>query len=479
MPKTLSPRAARSGLVLALALALVGAVTPQADASSSRAYSAYVDLPIQMGDTGSEVSTVQAMLKSAGYDPGPIDGAFGPLTERAIVALQEDHDLPLTGKVDQAVWDILTGSFSIVRGARGNDVRSLQQRLADAGFNPGPIDGIFGSLTEQALRQFQSANGLSDSGSVDQATWDALESDPGVTAVTLRRGDRGGAVRNLQLLLASAGINPGPIDGIFGGLTESAVSSYQSANGFSATGTVTPDLLDHLDDNAPEQDALLQNGDRGDEVEAIQESLYLVGFNPGPIDGIFGSGTERAVRRFQGVFGLPGDGIVGQRTLDKINELEPLAQQAYDYGWNGGSGSEQWRSLVTEVFTTWGLHEEVCVGDTCIGPQIENALMIMTCESNGNATVVNWRSGTTGLFQHRPAFWDARTARVRDHFPDFRTNATPYNPEDNVMVAALLVWESREALLGNSSRSGPWDDGPEPWGHWDGSSRDCAGIVDP
>jgi peptidoglycan hydrolase-like protein with peptidoglycan-binding domain len=324
------------------------------------------------------------------------------------------------------------------------------------------------------LRQFQSSEGLTESGAVDQATWSALEDDPGVSSVILRRGDRGNDVRNLQLLLASNGLNPGPIDGIFGGKTETAVSSYQSSNGFSATGTVTQALIDNLSQNAPTQDALLQNGDRGDAVEAVQADLYLVGFNPGPIDGIFGSGTTRAVQRFQGVFGLPGDGIVGQRTLDKIAELKPEAQQAYDYGWNGGSGTEQWRSLITEVFTQWGLHEEVCNGDTCIGSQIENAITIMNCESSGNATIVNWRSGTTGLFQHRPAFWDARTARVRDIFPEFRTNATPYNPEDNVMVAALLVYESRDSLLGNSSRSGPWDDGPEPWGHWDGSSRTCA-----
>ncbi len=52
-----------------------------------------VDLPLQMGDTGSEVSTLQGMLKNAGFDPGPIDGAFGPLTEQAVVALQTANGL--------------------------------------------------------------------------------------------------------------------------------------------------------------------------------------------------------------------------------------------------------------------------------------------------------------------------------------------------------------------------------------------------
>lgn len=467
-------------LVVAIAMTLVGTSTAYASSSTTSLHAAasFIDLPLQMGDTGSDVATVQAMLKSAGYDPGPIDGAFGRLTERAVVALQTDNNLPKTGKVDQAEWDILTGVFSIVRGTRGNDVRNLQQRLADAGFNPGPIDGIFGGLTEQAVSQFQGAKGLSVTGAVDQATWDALEGDPGVVSVVLRRGDRGTPTRNLQLLLATHGFNPGPIDGIFGGKTESAVTAYQSANSLSATGTVTQALLDLLASEAPTQDTILANGARGQEVSDLQTLVALVGFSPGPIDGIFGSGTERAVRRFQGVFGLPGDGVVNQQTLDKMNALKPLALQANDYGWNGGTGVEQWRSLVTQIFTEWGLDQEVCGtganADKCVGPQIDNALIIMDCESRGAPNVVNWRSGTTGLFQHRPSFWDARTARVRDHFADFRVDATPYNPEDNITVAALLVWESREALIGNSSRSGPWDDGPEPWGHWDSSSRDCA-----
>lgn len=477
------PQVRRIGRLLIVIVAMMMLSTTAALASSNttslHAAATYrVDLPLEIGATGSDVSTLQSLLLASGHDPGPIDGVFGQLTERAVVAYQEANGLEQSGRVDQAVWDLLIGGLLIQRGQRGDNVRSLQQRLADAGFNPGPIDGIYGSLTHQAVSQFQSAEGLSVTGSVDQATWDALNGDPGVAAVLYRRGDRGSGVRGLQLLLATAGMNPGPIDGIFGGLTESAVSRYQSANSLAATGTVNQALLDLLADTTTPPDVILQTGDRGAEVQDLQELVGLVGFDPGPLDGIFGSLTARAVRRFQGVHGLPGDGAVNQVTLDKMNSIEPLARSAFEYGWNGSEGAEQWRSLVTETFTQWGLHEQACGtgpnADKCIGNQIENAMVILQCESRGRPNVVNYRSGTTGLFQHRPAFWDARTARVRDHFPDFAVSSTPYNPEHNVMVAALLVWESREALIGNSSRSGPWDDGPQPWGHWDSSARTCA-----
>ncbi len=466
--------------VIAVAILMLGTTAAVASSSaSSFASSSYmVGLPLQMGQSSSDVATLQQLLIGAGYDPGPVDGVFGNLTERAVVAFQDAHGLPLTGKVDQTEWDLLVGGLLIERGNRGDAVRSLQQLLAGSGFNPGPIDGIYGGLTEQAVSQFQSSKGLTVNGKVDQATWDALNNNPDAPSVLLRRGDRGETVRNLQLMLATSGTNPGPIDGIFGGLTESAVSQVQSANSLIVTGTVDQALWDLLAANPNTPEVLQRRGDRGAEVQALQELVKTVGFDPGPIDGIFGGLTERAIRRFQGVHGLPGDGTLNQQTLDKMNVIKPLALTAYDYGYNGSSGTEQWRGLVTEVFTQWGLHAEVCGtganADKCIGNQIDNALAIMHCESRGVPMVVNYLSGTTGLFQHRPSFWDARTARVRDHFADFDVNATPYNPKHNITVAALLVWESRETLIGNSSRSGPWDDGPQPWGHWDGSSRTCV-----
>ena len=469
-----------------VALAIVMLSTTAAFASSSTttfsSASYRVDLPFQVGDSSSEVATLQQLLLGAGHDPGPIDGVFGPMTEQAVVAFQEAHGLSLTGLIDQTEWDLLVGGLLIEPGNRGDAVRSLQQLLAGSGFNPGPIDGIFGGLTGQAVSGFQSARGLGVTGSVDQATWDALNANPDAPEVLLRRGDRGDTVRNLQLMLAGAGTHPGPIDGIYGGLTESAVSQYQTANSHTVTGTVTQALWDLLAVNPNAPDALLEIGSRGAEVQALQELVRNVGFSPGPIDGIFGGLTERAIRRFQGVHGLPGDGTLDQQTLDKMHQIEPLALVAYDYGYTGSEGTEQWRGLVTDVFTRWGLHQEVCGtganADNCVGAQIENALAIMQCESHGVPMVVNYRSGTTGLFQHRLAFWESRTARVRDHFADFDVNASPYNPEHNVMVAALLVSDTRLALINNNDHPESWNSGSAVWGgHWDGAVQaTCRGL---
>jgi peptidoglycan hydrolase-like protein with peptidoglycan-binding domain len=460
-----------------LAFVLLGAVV--ASGASAGALDTTPDLPVSRGDSGDAVRSTQLLLTTAGFDPGPIDGIFGPATEAAVENLQRDAGLPVTGVVDATTWAALeaaTPAILVQRGDRGDDVRTLQQLLTGAGFDAGVIDGVFGPLTENAVESFQSDAGLPITGLVDQVTWDALRSDP--PAILMERGDRGQDVRSLQLLLASAGNNPGPIDGIFGGLTESAVVAFQTSHGLPVTGQVDQATLDALTDVADEPATLYESGDTGPQVEAIQDQLATVGFDPGPIDAIFGSKTARAVTRFHSVFGLAGEGSVTQQTLDKLAELVPLAETAYDYGYDPDEGPEQWRALITGVFSQIGLDQEKCgTGDRsgdCLGSQIDNAIVIMTCESSGIPMAVNYSSGTTGLFQHRPVFWADRVARAQDLFPTLPADATPYNPEHNIMVAAMLVHESRDALLGYTTLAGPWDDGPEPWGHWDGSSRYCA-----
>lgn len=54
------------------------------------------------------------------------------------------------------------------------DVRQVQERLKDAGFNPGPVDGQFGPQTREALKEYQKAHGLPQTGQLDEPTRDLL-----------------------------------------------------------------------------------------------------------------------------------------------------------------------------------------------------------------------------------------------------------------------------------------------------------------
>ena len=68
----------------------------------------------------------------------------------------------------------------------------------------------------------------------------------------------------------------------------------------------------------PAADALSKVGSRGNEVKAIQQELKDRGLYNGNVDGIFGSATESAVKRFQQQQGLTADGIAGPQTLAKL-----------------------------------------------------------------------------------------------------------------------------------------------------------------
>jgi spore germination protein YaaH len=85
----------------------------------------------------------------------------------------------------------VTELATLRRGARGPVVRELQQLLVNWGYNPGPIDGIFGIKTEQAVFQFQWDRGLTADGIVGPITWQALRSQqqPGYQLYTIQAGD--------------------------------------------------------------------------------------------------------------------------------------------------------------------------------------------------------------------------------------------------------------------------------------------------
>lgn len=69
---------------------------------------------------------------------------------------------------------ILRNSDPGLLDPKGSIVSTVQRALRDAGHSPGVIDGDFGNGTEQAVRGFQSANGLPDTGAVDLTTWTRL-----------------------------------------------------------------------------------------------------------------------------------------------------------------------------------------------------------------------------------------------------------------------------------------------------------------
>ena len=127
-------------------------------------------------------------------------------------------------------------------GSTGADVRRLQRILVMAKLlDYTGIDGIFGAQTGLAVKSFQQGNGLTADGIVGPLTWQALPADPNTPE--LASGATGGVVSALQQGLLRYGgpgsaTDPGPIDGVFGPRTESAVRAYQSQRSVTVDGIV-------------------------------------------------------------------------------------------------------------------------------------------------------------------------------------------------------------------------------------------------
>ena len=129
--------------------------------------------PEQEGSTGEDVRTVQYLVTAQGHPTG-VDGDFGPLTKAAVEAFQSSRGLGIDGIVGPQTWPQLI--IEVQQGTTGDAVRAAQSQIHSRGdgANQITIDGIFGPVTDNAARAFQTLLGLSADGIVGPQTWNHL-----------------------------------------------------------------------------------------------------------------------------------------------------------------------------------------------------------------------------------------------------------------------------------------------------------------
>ena len=266
-----------------------------------------------------------------------------------------------------STWDGRTLGY----GSLGNSVQQIQIRLNRISKNyPAipkiyPVNGIFDTSTENAVRAFQKAFDLSEDGLIGKETWYAIqrtysavkrlndlaseglsrEEVSGIFETTPSEGDSGPEVFELQYLLALIAefnneIETPTIDGIFGSGTKNALESFERAYGLTVDGTVSQADWDSLyreyvgiltslpegyfnSVTVPYGGRVLRLGTSGDDVKLLQEYLNYIAETYTEIprleaDGVFGVGTQAAVVAYKNIFGLEPTPIVGSSTWDSI-----------------------------------------------------------------------------------------------------------------------------------------------------------------
>ena len=223
----------------------------------------------------------------------------------------------------------LSEKGSMIYGSSGEGVKEVQTLLKQYGYYSGAIDGKYGNSTVNAVRRFQSRNGLSADGKVGAKTLAKLKSGDVVTAGGETQGESaktgslgldssGGDVMQIQTWLKEYGYYNGAIDGFFGKSTESAVKSFQTKNGLRADGVVGALTWAALSGgNVVKANEVFDPYDNYD-VSEIQTLLKQYGYYSGEINGDYTSATATAVKKFQTRNGLKADGKVGPLTMEKL-----------------------------------------------------------------------------------------------------------------------------------------------------------------
>jgi peptidoglycan hydrolase-like protein with peptidoglycan-binding domain len=200
---------------------------------------------------GREVTLqAQRQLKALGFNPGVVDGNFGPQTTTALREYQRAYRLPPTGTLDEATLrSLLPERFQASTGTSLSNREiavQAQRQLKALGFDPGTTDGTMGPQSEAALREYQRAYRLPPTGVLDEATLRSLLPDQFQASPLPATLSNREVILHAQRQLKVLGFNPGSIDGNLGPQTVAALRQYQRAYRLPPTGVLDEATLRSL-----------------------------------------------------------------------------------------------------------------------------------------------------------------------------------------------------------------------------------------
>ena len=321
-------------------------VTKTASSSSSSSSATR----LEKGSTGSAVKDLQTKLKKLGYYDAYVDGDYGDTTVAAVKAFQKKYNLTADGIAGKETLKKLDSAYknadsdkdddSLRMGDSGSAVKDLQTKLKKLGYYSGTVDSTFGSGTYAAVRAFQKKYNLTADGVAGSETLKKLDSayknaNSDKDDDSLRMGDSGSAVKDLQTKLKKLGYYSGTVDSTFGSGTYAAVRAFQKKYNLTADGVAGSETLKKLDSayknaGSDKDDDSLRKGATGSAVKDLQTKLKKLGFYNAYVDGSYGDTTVAAVKAFQKKYNLTADGVAGSETLKKLDSAYKNADSDKD-----------------------------------------------------------------------------------------------------------------------------------------------------
>lgn len=339
--------------------------------------------------SNSTVKEIQTTLNSR-YGAGlTADGKYGSLTHAGLVkGLQKEIGVTVDGKFGpNTKAKCPTHKLS----DKGNTVWVLQALLYASGYHPNGLDSTYGNGVYTAVRNFQSANGLTSDGIAGPNTFEALcLKTPGSNASVSSEG-----IEDIADIQSTLNIKYGAdlvTDGKYGPLTRIAlVKGAQYELGVAVDGIFGP--------KSKVACPVLQRGSSGNLVWLTQSMLFCLNYYINGVDGKFGEGTESTVMNYQHNNSLSADGKAGPNTLEslfaKVNTASPGgdsirdAQRWLNVNYGSGLQIDGLYGPLTREALIMALQEEVGVTiDGKFGPKTKAACPVLLLGSSGNTVYI-------------------------------------------------------------------------------------------
>src|SRR5262245_33579989 len=143
--------------------------------------------PTELGSLNRDQTLeLQTLLNGLGYDAGQPDGLFGSNTRRAVSRFQADNRLAADGFPTASLLDRVRTSAGVAAapprepvGLERSGVRELQRLLNRLGYGAGRADGVIGSRTRDAIRDFERSRGMEVRGRATDIVLEAVRAAAG------------------------------------------------------------------------------------------------------------------------------------------------------------------------------------------------------------------------------------------------------------------------------------------------------------
>lgn len=194
-------------------------------------------------------------------------------------------------------------------------IQLIQAGMNALGYDVGEPDGIMGSKTVDAIKNYQNANKLAETG------------HPGPQWLGIFYQDM---LKDTQFKLTHLGFDTKGNDGLMGKNTRSAISSYRNQKALANPDYVHVDYLllnnvnrDYQVENQRREAKIAKKALKAQQQQTkyVQAGLRTLGHRVGKIDGIAGSKTTNSIKRFQKKYKLSVTGAANENTLAKMREV--------------------------------------------------------------------------------------------------------------------------------------------------------------